>query len=147
MRLFAAFDRYSPIILALLLIAIVQFLPGCAIFSKEPLAKKQLVSCANPNPSITAVCNEAVDMVEKSNILVAMINTSVDNQFNAKLLTKSQAQGYRDRTKQADAQLDNATKSIQSFNFSTALTQANATKFLLEALEKEVAAQVAKGQQ
>src|SRR5258706_4925901 len=111
-------------------------LSGCALFSKEKLSAKPLVSCANTNQAIADACNAAVDAVEKANILVATINTSVDNQFNAKLMAKAQALSYRSRTKQADVQLDSATKAIQSFNFSSALTQANATKLLLETLPK-----------
>jgi len=120
---------------------------SCALFQKEPLAKVQLISCANPNPTVTTTCNQVVDVLEKTNLLVASINTAIDDKFNAKLLTKVQAQGFRDKTKQADKELDSVLDSIKNFNFSTALTQANATKFLLEALDKELAAQIAKGQQ
>jgi len=129
-----------------LILAIILVFPGCALFSKDKLAAKPLVSCANVNKTIEASCNAAVDAIEKANILAASINTAIDDKFNAKLLTKSQAQVYRDRTKQADKALDEGTKALKDANFSVALNQANVTKALLQALDKEIAAQVAKGQ-
>lgn len=120
-------------------------LSGCALFSKEKLALKPLVSCANASQTITDACNAAVDMIEKANILAASINTGLEESYDSKLLTKAQTQAYRDRTKQADVALDEATAALKSANYSIALSKASVTKALLEAINREVAAEVAKG--
>lgn len=130
--------------LCYLLLAIA--LSGCALFSKDRLATKQIVSCANANKTIEASCNAAVDAVEKANILAASINTGIDDSLNARTLTKAQAQAYRDRTKQADTALDAASKAIKDANYSIALNQATVTKALLEAMNREIASEIAKGQ-
>lgn len=129
--------------LCYLLLALV--LSGCALFSKEKLAAKPLISCANANKTIEASCNAAVDAVEKANILAASINTAIDDSFNNKTMTKDQATKYRVRTKEADAALDEATKMIQNAEYSFALNKATLTKALLDKLNQEVAAQLAKG--
>lgn len=121
-------------------------LSGCALFSKERLATKTIVSCANPDRAIAEACNIAVDTIEKANILAASINTAIDDSFNAKTITRDQALSYRARTKQADEALDSAIVFLKRADYSTALNKANLTKALLEALNREVAAQVAKGQ-
>lgn len=130
---------------AIALVAVVLLLSGCALFSKEKLAARPLVSCANANQAIADVCNAAVDAVEKANVLAASINTGLDDSFHAKTLTKAQAQSYRDRTKQADEILDKATTALKNANYSLALNQATVTKALLEALNREIAAELAKG--
>lgn len=129
----------------LLLLILTLSLQGCALFSKEKLSAKPLVSCANANKTIEASCNAAVDAVEKANILTASINTAIDDRLNARTITKAQAQSYRDRTKQADVALDDATKMIQNAEYSFALNKATLTKAILDKLNEEVAAQVAKG--
>lgn len=127
------------------LIVVLALLSGCALFQKAPLSNKQYVSCANPSSAVTENCNAAVDIFEKTNLLVAAINTAIDDNFNSKLLTLDQVKGYRARTKQADVELDAALLALNKFNYSEVISRANATKFLLDALNREVAAQIAKG--
>jgi hypothetical protein len=130
----------------LLFLVVALSLSGCALFSKEKLAAKPLVACASPDAAMAKLCNDAVDAVEKANILSASVNTAIDNGYLGKTLTQEQARAYRVKTKQADKVLDEAQDALNDFNFSGALTKANATKLLLDTLNKEIAAQVAKGQ-
>lgn len=127
-----------------LAVALAFALSGCALFSNEKLAAKEIAYCANANQTIQDACNSAVDMLEKADILASAINTGIDDSYNSKLLTKEQALGFRARTKQADAALDDAADAIRASNFTIALNKATVTKALLEALNREVAAEVAK---
>src|SRR5258706_10216143 len=129
------------LLLCLLAIA----LNGCAIFSKEKLAAKPIAYCANEDQTLRDACNAAVDAIEKADILAASINTGLDDSFNTGLLTRAQALAYREKTKQADRALDEAGKLVRIGSFSLALNQATVTKTLLEALNKEIAAELAKG--
>lgn len=116
---------------------------GCALFQSAPLAKNQLVTCANSNATVTETCNHAVDVLEKANVLLASVNDTIDSNYLAKTLTKDQALAYRARTKEADAQIDKALDLLTSAQFGDALSQANVTKALIEALDREIAAQLA----
>ncbi len=129
------------LLLCLLAIA----LNGCALFSKEKLAAKPIAYCANADQTLRDACNAAVDAIEKADILAASINTGLDDSFNTGLLTRAQALAYREKTKQADRALDEAGKLVRIGIFSLALNQATVTKTLLEALNKEIAAELAKG--
>lgn len=129
------------LLLCLLAIA----LNGCALFSKEKLAAKPIAYCANADQTLRDACNAAVDAIEKADILAASINTGLDDSFNTGLLTRAQALAYREKTKQADRALDEAGKLVRIGSFSLALNQATVTKTLLEALNKEIAAELAKG--
>jgi len=121
-------------------------LSGCALMQKAPLVDVQLAVCKAAPAGLTATCNEAVDILEKSSILLASINDAVDHQsFIAKTMSREDALVWRANTKAADAKLDDVATALNKFDYTNALTQANLTKLLIETLNEELAKQVAKG--
>jgi len=120
-------------------------IPGCAFFDKKPLADKPLVSCVKAPAALVDTCKGAVDVLNKTNLLVASINDGIGRSFDAGTLTKDQAKKYRARTKTADDQLDHVYALVTDADFANASIQAALVKALVDALNREVAAQIAKG--
>lgn len=129
---------WPPVLLALALLA------GCALFQSAPLTTQQTVECGKAAAQLQVTCNTAVDAIEKSSVLLAAINTTLDDALKAKTLLKVEVASYRALTKKADADLDTAWASLVKLDFTAGLTKANLVNDALLALQKEVAAQIAK---
>lgn len=116
---------------------------GCALFQATLLTTQSTVECGKVPAALLASCNKAVDVIEKSSVLLAAVNTTVDNGLLAGTLLKAQALAYRAKTKKADVDLDTAYDSLVKLDIAGGLTQANLVNDALVALQKEVAAEIA----
>ena len=127
--------------------ALLTGLGACALFSSKPLVSHELLVCINAPASLSGTCNTAADVLNKANVLLASIDTTIKSNVDAKVWPKAVAQGYLDRSKAAGAKLDAAYQVLSQGNFSDALSQANLVNDLIVALQREVAAQAAKANQ
>ena len=119
---------------------------GCPLLERKPLADKPLVSCVKAPAILVDTCKETVDILNKTNLLVASINDGVNKAaFTDKTMTVEQARKYRARTKTADEQLDHVYDLVIAADFSNASIQASIVKVLVDTLNREVASQIAKG--
>jgi hypothetical protein len=129
-------------LLAFMLGVLVHF-AGCAVFT-DPVSQKNPAVCAQIAATAQPVCNEAGQAFLKAEGLLIAVNQTIKQNADARLWTKDQAQSYLDRSKAARLKLDAAYDVFKSGDYGAALSQANLTNTLLQALLTEVAREQAK---
>lgn len=112
----------------------------------EPLASKNLVICGNAPVQLQATCNEAVKVIEKSDILLAAADDTIAQNVGAQVWTKAESQAYLDRSKDAGQKLDAAFATLTKGGYLDALSQANLTNALILKLQKDIAAKARKSE-
>ena len=118
-------------------LALALFLPGCAIFG-EPVGQ-----IAVPK-DISEVGQQAANAVNEAYVALIAANNLIKSNVDAGIYTKEQAQRYLDRSKVARLKVDAAKAAFDATDYTSAVSQANITKTLLLALQREVAAQARK---
>ena len=120
---------------------------GCALFEpyQAPVSNKPAVVCQAFNGDAATACAQAGDVIIKAYVTLAALDQDIAQTAPAGIWTKAQAQSYLDQSKAAHAKLDAAWDVYSTGNYAAALDQANLTMTLITALEKQVAAEAAKG--
>lgn len=126
-----------------LLVFLMGFVFGCAVLT-DPVSQKNPAVCASLPSAAQSTCNEAGQAFLKAEGLLIAVNQTIKQNADARLWTKAQAQSYLDRSKDARTKLDAAYAVFKNGDYGAALSQANLTNTLLQALLTEVAREQAK---
>lgn len=130
-------------------IALQVLIPACAVFApySAPITTVDPKVCLALPEQAKPICKDAADTLLKGYATLAGHNGRIAQKKEAGIYTREQAQGYLDQSIAARKELDKAKGAFLSGDYNGALSSANLTNLAINALEKELTKQAAKGAQ
>lgn len=125
-----------PVVFVLAALMALAFLPGCG--NKPVQSEESKAACLKVRPS--AVC-QAESLIGEGYAMLISLNTVIEQNVDAKVWTKSQAQEYLDSSRAARKKLDSARELLRLGDVAGAASQAQLIKRVLLELQQKIAAQ------
>jgi hypothetical protein len=115
---------------------------GCSLF--QPTVTVEPEVCKALSGTTKTACAAAGDLIVKGYVALASVNKTIGDNVKAGGLTKAEAQEYLNKSIDARKKLDKAYAVFNAGNYADALSQANITTAVLNALVTELAARAKK---